>query len=95
MQHKNIALFWKLYVLLAREDGLPGTGVGNQAKLVKFTRGNWKWRENITSCQNLFNMLCHCRVTVMILSQFRNSFLLKLCGRLEPDGSRHFQEEFP
>lgn len=42
MRHKNIALFWKLYVLLVREDGLLGTGMGNQGKLVKFTRGNWK-----------------------------------------------------
>lgn len=42
MPHKNIAVFWKLCVLIAGEGGLPGTGMGNRGKLVKLTRGNWK-----------------------------------------------------
>lgn len=68
MRHKNIALFWKLYALIVREDSLLGTGIGNQGKLVKFTRGNWKVVIEYTSSQNPFNTLCHYRVMVMILS---------------------------
>lgn len=74
MWRQNIALFWKWYVLLAGEDGLPGTGVGNPGKLVKFSGGNWKVVIEYCLLSKPFHALWHYQVMVMNLSQLQTAF---------------------
>lgn len=65
------------YVFLVREDGRPGTGLGNQGKLVKFTRENWKV---LIEC-NFLSLWSHCNDFELIKKQLSSKAMWQAGAR--------------